>query len=126
MIPRRRNPRVPTDNTILDLIAGIVDTGTTLLMIATDAFQACQKAPGAKSDSTTGLLTVTESQFENMQSLFFQIGDQTLELTPNAQIWPRALNSTLDGEEGKIYLIVADMGSNSGSGLDFIDGFGFL
>ncbi|KAF7348297.1 Acid protease [Mycena sanguinolenta] len=115
-----------TDNTILDLTAGIVDTGTTLLMIATDAFQAYQKATGAKSDSTTGLLTVTESQFENMQSLFFQIGDQTLELTPNAQIWPRALNSTLGGEEGKIYLIVADMGSNSGSGLDFIDGFGFL
>ncbi|KAF7351596.1 Acid protease [Mycena sanguinolenta] len=115
-----------TDNTILDMTAGIVDTGTTLLMIATDAFQAYQKATGAKADSATGLLTVTESQFENMQSLFFQIGDQTLELTPNAQIWPRALNSTLGGEEGKIYLIVADLGSNSGSGLDFIDGFGFL
>jgi hypothetical protein len=115
-----------SDNTILNLTAGIVDTGTTLLMIATDAFQAYQQATGATADSTTGLLTVTESQFENMQSLFFQIGDQTLELTANAQIWPRALNSTLGGEEGKIYLIVADMGSNSGSGLDFIDGFGFL
>ncbi|KAJ7263179.1 acid protease [Mycena haematopus] len=115
-----------TDNTILDLTAGIVDTGTTLLMIATDAFQAYQQATGATADSTTGLLTVTQDQFDNMQSLFFQIGDQTLELTPNAQIWPRALNSTLGGEEGNIYLIVADMGSNSGSGLDFIDGFGFL
>ncbi|KAK7048641.1 acid protease [Favolaschia claudopus] len=115
-----------TDNTILNLTAGIVDTGTTLLMIATDAFQAYQQATGATADRTTGLLTVTESQFENMQSLFFQIGDQTLELTPNAQIWPRSLNSTLGGQANKIYLIVADMGSNSGSGLDFIDGFGFL
>ncbi|KAF7364901.1 Acid protease [Mycena venus] len=112
--------------TILDLTAGIVDTGTTLLMIATDAFQAYQQATGATTDSTTGLLTVSESQFENMQSLFFEIGDQTLELTPNAQIWPRSLNSTLGGDNNKIYLIVADMGSNSGSGLDFIDGFGFL
>jgi hypothetical protein len=115
-----------TGNTILDLTAGIVDTGTTLLMIATDAFQAYQKATGATADSTTGLLTVTEAQFENMESLFFTIGEQTLELTANAQIWPRSLNSVLGGEDGSIYLIVADMGSNSGSGLDFIDGFGFL
>ncbi|KAJ7741273.1 acid protease [Mycena metata] len=115
-----------TDATILDTTAGIVDTGTTLLMIATDAFQAYQKATGATADQTTGLLTVTESQFEDMQSLFFSIGDQTLELTANAQIWPRALNSVLGGDDDKIYLITADLGSNSGSGLDFIDGFGFL
>ncbi|KAJ6584084.1 acid protease [Mycena vulgaris] len=115
-----------TDTTILDLTAGIVDTGTTLLLIATDAFQAYQQATGATPDRTTGLLTVTEEQFDQMQSLFFQIGDTTLELTPNAQIWPRALNSTLGGTEGNIYLITADLGSNSGSGLDFIDGFGFL
>ncbi|KAJ7791223.1 acid protease [Mycena olivaceomarginata] len=115
-----------TDNPILNLTAGIVDTGTTLLLLATDAFQAYQQATGATADSTTGLLTLTESQFENLQSLFFQIGDQTLELTPNAQIWPRSLNSTLGGDDDKIYLITADLGSNSGSGLDFIDGFGFL
>ncbi|KAF9013171.1 acid protease [Cyathus striatus] len=106
--------------------AGIVDTGTTLLLIATDAFQAYQKATGATLDQTTGLLTVTEEQFGNMQSLFFEIGGTSFELTANAQIWPRSLNSTLGGEEGKIYLITADLGSNSGSGLDFINGFAFL
>ncbi|KAJ6549506.1 acid protease [Mycena sp. CBHHK59/15] len=115
-----------TDTTILSLTAGIVDTGTTLLLLATDAFQAYQQATGATADSATGLLTVTDKQFDQMQSLFFQIGSQTLELTPNAQIWPRSLNSTLGGDKGQIYLITADLGSNSGSGLDFIDGFGFL
>ncbi|KAJ7143506.1 acid protease [Mycena crocata] len=115
-----------TNTTILDLTAGIVDTGTTLLLLATDAFQAYQQATGATADRTTGLLTVTEAQFSQMESLFFQIGNSTLELTSNAQIWPRALNSTLGGDENKIYLITADLGSNSGSGLDFIDGFGFL
>ncbi|KAJ6611444.1 acid protease [Mycena sp. CBHHK59/15] len=115
-----------TDTTILSLTAGIVDTGTTLLLLATDAFQAYQQATGATADSATGLLTVTNEQFDQMQSLFFQIGSQTLELTPNAQIWPRSLNSTLGGDKGQIYLITADLGSNSGSGLDFIDGFGFL
>ena len=32
--------------------AGIVDTGTTLLLLATDAFQAYQKATGAKLDQS--------------------------------------------------------------------------
>lgn len=100
--------------------AGIVDTGTTLLLLATDAFQAYQKATGAKLDNSTGLLTLSESQFENLQSLFFTIAGTTFELTANAQIWPRALNSTIGGEDGKIYLVAADMGSPSGQGLDFI------
>ncbi|KAI0345956.1 acid protease [Trametopsis cervina] len=112
--------------TLLDTTAGIVDTGTTLLMIATDAFKKYESLTGAKLDNTTGLLTITEQQFENLQSMFFNIGGQQYELTANAQIWPRALNSTLGGEEGKIYLVVADMGTNSGQGLDFIDGFAFL
>ncbi|KIM89433.1 hypothetical protein PILCRDRAFT_95260 [Piloderma croceum F 1598] len=104
----------------------IVMSGTTLLMLATDAFQTYQKATGATIDSTTGLLTITQSQFNNLKSLFFKIGDTTFELTANAQIWPRASNSALGGDTGKIYLVTADLGSNSGSGLDFIDGFVFL
>jgi len=43
-------------------------------------------------------------------------------MTPNAQIWPRNLNATLGGDANKIYCIVADLGNNSGTGLDFING----
>ncbi|KAG6326145.1 hypothetical protein ID866_12944 [Astraeus odoratus] len=50
----------------------------------------------------------------------------TFEFTANAQIWPRALNSILGGDPNKIYLITSDLGSPSGSGLDFINGFGWL
>ena len=50
-------------------------------------------------------------------------GNVTFEFTANAQIWPRSQNSVLGGEEGKIYLIVADMGSQSGQGLDFISAY---
>ncbi|KAH9480701.1 Polyporopepsin [Psilocybe cubensis] len=114
------------DSSPLLTSSGIVDTGTTLLLIATDAFNAYQKATGATLDQTTGLLTVTEEQFSNMQSLFFNIGGTTFEFTPNAQIWPRSQNSQLGGEEGKIYLITSDLGNNSGTGLDFINGFAFL
>ena len=52
-----------------------------------------------------------------------RIGGTTYELTANAQIWPRSQNSVLGGDEGKIYLIVADMGSPSGQGLDFISAY---
>lgn len=110
---------------ILKKSSGIVDTGTTLLLLATDAFQAYQRTTGATIDSSTGLLTLSQSQFNKLKSLFFHIGNATFELTPNAQIWPRSLNSTIGGHEGKIYLVTADMGSLSGAGLDFINGFAF-
>lgn len=45
------------------------------------------------------------------------------ELTPNAQIWPRALNNTIGGIEGQVYLIVSDLGSSFRTGLDFISTF---
>ncbi|KAJ4482386.1 putative aspartic protease [Lentinula aciculospora] len=111
---------------ILNSTAGIVDTGTTLLLIATDAFQAYQQATQATLDQTTGLLKLSSSEFANLQSLFFQIGDTTFEFTANAQIWPRSMNSVLGGDDDSIYLIVSDLGSDSGSGLDFINGFGWL
>ncbi|KAG1901296.1 acid protease [Suillus fuscotomentosus] len=115
-----------TSQTILNTTAGIVDTGTTLLLLATEAFQAYQQATGAVEDSTTGLLTITSQQYAELQSLYFNIGGVTYEFTPNAQIWPRGLNSILGGEEGQIYLIASDLGSSVGSGLDFINGFGWI
>ena len=47
-------------------------------------------------------------------------GGVQYELTANAQIWPRSQNSALSGDADTIYLVVADMGSPSGQGLDFI------
>ena len=91
-----------------------------------DAYQRYQKATGATLDNATGLLTITSAQFANLQSLFFTAGGTSFELTPNAQIWPRALNALIGGTSGSIYLIVNDLGTPSGQGLDFINGFTFL
>ncbi|KAI0649653.1 aspartic proteinase precursor [Trametes meyenii] len=111
---------------ILDATAGITDTGTTLVLLASDAITAYKAATGAVDDSNTGLLKITQAQFDNLESLFFHIGDNTYEFTANAQIWPRALNTAIGGDADSVYLIVADLGSNSGEGLDFIDGLTFL
>ncbi|KAJ7459167.1 aspartic peptidase A1 [Mycena galericulata] len=112
--------------TILSSTAGIVDTGTTLVLIATNAFTKYQKATGGKLDSTTGLLKITSSQFAALSNLDFVVGSNTYTLTPNAQIWPRSLNSAIGGTSSGIYLVVADLGSDSGEGLDFINGYAFL
>jgi cathepsin E len=53
-------------------------------------------------------------------------GGVTYALTPNAQIWPRSLNTAIGGSANNIYLVVIDSGSPSGQGLDFINGYAFL
>jgi len=71
-------------------------------------------------------LTISNDQYENLQALTFNIGDYPYTLTPNAQIWPRTLNANIGGNSDTIYLVISDIGSYSGSGLDFINGYAFL
>ncbi|KAM5546160.1 hypothetical protein V8D89_000286 [Ganoderma adspersum] len=116
---------------ILSSTAGITDTGAPssllrLYRLGTDAFAAYQNATGAVLDNNTGLLKITADQFANLESLFFHIGDTTYVFTPNAQIWPRALNTAIGGDADGIYLVTANLGSSSGEGFDFIDGYTFL
>jgi pepsin A len=114
------------DTEIMTSTAGIVDTGTTLILIATDAFNTYQTLTGGVPDESTGLLKISSDQYDNLSSLYFITGGGTYELTPNAQIWPRSLNTAINGAADGIYLIVADNGSPSGSGLDFVNGYCFL
>ncbi|KAG2120233.1 acid protease [Suillus clintonianus] len=111
---------------ILTKTAGIVDTGTTLILIATDAFRKYQSATGGTPDEATGLLKISLDQYNQLSSLYFTIGSDALELTPNGQIWPRSLNTAIGGTTDGIYLVVGDIGSNSGFGLDVIIGYCFL
>ena len=41
----------------------------------TDALASYQSATGAVADSNTGLLRITQEQFDDLESLFFHIGD---------------------------------------------------
>ena len=71
------------------------------------------------------MLVINETQYENLQSLNFVIGGETFELIPNAQIWPRALNTAIQGNQGSIYLAVQDSGKLF-LGVDFVLGMPFL
>lgn len=101
-------------------------TGTTLTLIASDAYSAYKNATGATLDYNTGFLSITSAQYSKLKNLDFKIGGKMFTLNANAQIWPRSLNSAINGESDKIYLIISDVGSNSGSGLDFVMGFTWL
>jgi hypothetical protein len=76
-------------------------------------------------DSNTKLLRITDAQYQSLQPIYFSIGGSPFELSQNAQIWPRALNSAINGDKDAIYLAILDMG-NSLPGLDFICGMAFL
>ncbi|KAG2357097.1 aspartic peptidase A1 [Suillus spraguei] len=112
--------------TILSSTAGIFQTGTSFILIATDALTKYQSATGAALDKKTGFLTVSSAQYSVLKNLNFHIGTETYSLTPNAQIWPRSLNSKISGASNVIYLIVNDIGTHSGMGLDFVCGLIFL
>ncbi|KZT02222.1 acid protease [Laetiporus sulphureus 93-53] len=111
---------------ILASTAGIVDTGTTLILLSTDGYSAYMEATGATEDETTGLLTISSTDYDNLQSLFFNIGGTSFELTANAQTWPRSLNTAIGGSADDIYLVISSTGTPSGEGLDFINGYTFL
>ncbi|KAI0781844.1 acid protease [Abortiporus biennis] len=93
---------------------------------ASDVFKTYQQVTGAVLDESTRFLRLTQSQYENLQSLFFNINGIDFELTPNAQIWPRSYNSYIGGDPDKVYLMIKDLGTNLGQGLDFILGTNFL
>ena len=135
---------------LADNVAGFVDTGTTLIYLPTgkllcgagllvpdmctqthnalltlDAYNKYVKSTGGVLDSNTQLPRITNDQYKSLQPLNFVIGGQTFGLTPNAQIWPRTLNTAIQGEEDSIYLAVQDIGDKF-PGVNFICGMSFL
>lgn len=59
------------EHTILSTTAGIVDTGTTLILIATDAFNRYASVIGAVFDGRVGLLSIPAAKYANLKSLYF-------------------------------------------------------
>ncbi|KAH9896007.1 aspartic proteinase from Irpex Lacteus [Cubamyces lactineus] len=118
--------RYGQSNPILSNAPAIFDTGTSLVLLATDVFQTYVSVVGAEFDEATTLYRITPAAYESLQSLFFTIGNTVYEFTANAQIWPRSLNTIMGGSEGFVYLIVNDLGLHSGSGMDVVFGMMFL
>ena len=52
------------------------------------AYERYVSATGATLDEDTGLLRLTTSQYDNLESMTFTIGGTAYTFTANAQIWP--------------------------------------
>ncbi|KIJ54886.1 hypothetical protein M422DRAFT_153487, partial [Sphaerobolus stellatus SS14] len=109
------------ETTILD------NTGATLILLNTTAFNNYKHATGAEMDASVGLLKISNDKLGNLQPLIFDINGTVFELVPDAQLWPRALNGFIGGDSSSSYLIVSDLGEVSGaSDLQFVLGYTFL
>lgn len=82
--------------------------------------------PGAKLDSTTGLIEIPPAAISSMQPLNFNIGGTVFSMTVAAQLIPQDQNTAWGGVANKQYGVVSSLGSPSGEGLDFIIGQKFM
>ena len=82
--------------------------------------------PGAKLDSSIGLIQIPPSSISSMQPLNFTIAGTVFSMDVAAQLIPTSQNVAWGGVAGKQYGVVANLGSNSGEGLDFIIGQKFM
>ncbi|KIJ25550.1 hypothetical protein M422DRAFT_213323 [Sphaerobolus stellatus SS14] len=121
--------RYGDSTTILPVSVGQLDTKNVFTLLPPPAFAAYQSATGAVLDNTTGLLRVTADQFATMESLYFDIGGVSYELTPEAQTWPTGLNNLIGGDAESQYLIIASLGGSisfPASNTTFINGYSWI
>jgi cathepsin E len=90
------------------------------------AYDSYVKATGAVYDNATQLLRIPVAQYNNLQSLFFNVDDTSYELNANAQVFPRTLNTLQGGDVDHLYLVVYDLGPSDSAKIGFILGLVFL
>lgn len=116
---------------------GIVDTGTTLLFIPSDAFRLYKRAiPGAFTDGQ-GLLRVPSASIASLGNLTLTFGGKSFVLTPSAQLFPPAMGAQFTIGSAGVSIVrprasdisslpqIADAGSVN-TGYDFVLGQMFL
>lgn len=108
--------------------AGIVDAGTTLVMLADDFFSRyLQAIPGAYLDvNNTGLIVIPPSSVAGMQPLNFAINGRAFSMDTAAQLIPLNENAIWGIETGVQYGVITQLGADSGRGSDFILGQKFM
>ncbi|KAG2366504.1 aspartic peptidase domain-containing protein [Suillus spraguei] len=127
LLDQSRLMRITYGNThILDYTAGIVDCGFTFLYISSDAYEKYKDLTGGTVNPANDLLQISHDQYAALSDLNFHIGEKTYSLTRNAQIWPRFLNHVMIGDADDIFLIVRNIGTPTGAGVNFVNGYVFF
>ncbi|KAF9369564.1 hypothetical protein CPB97_003490 [Podila verticillata] len=111
---------------VTSTIHGIVDTGTTLILLSSSAISALYRnIPGAKLDNNSGLYTIPSSQVSKLQKITFTIGGKAFTLSPAQYTVPQNQDTNLGGKTNTTYTWIGSLGNNQ-PGLAFILGQKFL
>lgn len=110
------------DQSILKDKSGIIDSGTTLILLASAAFEAFVSIlddHGGIYDESVELYRVPSANVRQIDSLYFGQGNNEMELISDALFFPESLTSALGGEGEWRFTIVSELGS-AFSDLSFI------
>jgi len=109
--------------------AGIMDTGSTLLLISQEGLDRyIQSIPGASldDDSITGLVKIPNSKVSQIPPFVIDFGMFKATLRGEEQLFPIEIAKLFGGQEGYRYSYLNSLGNTQGSGMDFIIGQKFM
>lgn len=107
-------------------VAGIVDTGTTLILVSTDLYNSLYgNITGFTVDQNSGLVSIPSDQYANLQDITFVVGGTNFTLTKEQYIVPQNLVTLFGGQAGQYLSVIGDLGQSQGA-LQFILGQSFL
>ncbi|KAF9202350.1 hypothetical protein BGZ49_007479 [Haplosporangium sp. Z 27] len=105
---------------------GIVDTGTTLILLSSTAATALYNdIPGAKFDKNIGLYTIPSSQVSKLKNITFTIGGNQFTMTPSQYLVPANQLGNFGFPANATYSWISVLGGSE-PGLAFILGQKFL
>ncbi|KAG0277656.1 hypothetical protein BGZ96_002782 [Linnemannia gamsii] len=111
---------------VTSTIHGIVDTGTTLILLSSAATSSLyEQIPGAKVDNDTTLYIIPPAEVPKLKDITFNIGHRVFVLTPAQYTVPQNQVANIGGKVGTTYSWISSLGDNE-SGLAFILGQKFL
>ncbi|CAH7669590.1 aspartic peptidase domain-containing protein [Phakopsora pachyrhizi] len=115
-------------NTIMENSAGIVDTGTTLILISQEALQRYMALiPGSKLETgAASFISMPPSSVASVPVLEFDFGTFKATLNPEQQLLPASQARLFGVSPDKRYSFVNSVGGSFTGGLEFILGQKFL
>lgn len=104
--------------------SGIIDHGSSLLLLATSGYNRFLTQTGAKPDQTTGLPMLSNESCDKLDPIILTFAGVNITIPVELYRWPGDQNSGIGGSSDQCYLAVGDIGSDfnsfqQGTGLRF-------
>ena len=96
--------------------AGIIDHGTTLLLLATNSFNNFMSLSGATMDQSTGLPVLSGcTGLDSLDPIILTFAGVNITIPYGQYLWPREHNTAIGGSSSDCYLAIGDVGTDFNS-----------